>query len=81
MKPTIRDVAKEAGVSPSTVSRVLTKSAYVAEDKEKRVLEAIEKLNFRPNVVARSLRLKTTNTVGLLIPDITNPFFPEVAKG
>jgi len=81
MKSTIRDVAKEAGVSASTVSRVLTKSAYVAEDKEKRVLEAIAKLNFKPNVVARSLRLKTTRLIGLLIPDITNPFFPEVAKG
>lgn len=82
MRPiTIRDVAKEAGVSPSTVSRVLTKSAYVAEDKEQRVLDAIKKLNFKPNVVARSLRLKNSRIVGLLIPDITNPFFPEVAKG
>ncbi len=81
MKATIRDVAKVAGVSPSTVSRVLTKSAYVAEEKEKRVLEAIEKLNFKPNVVARSLRLKTSRIIGLLIPDITNPFFPEIAKG
>ncbi len=81
MKATIRDVAKAAGVSPSTVSRVLTKSAYVAEEKQEKVLEAIEKLNFQPNVVARSLRLKTSRIIGLLIPDITNPFFPEIAKG
>lgn len=81
MRPTIKDVAKKAGVSPSTVSRVLTGSANVAEDKRKLVLDAIEELGFKRNAVARSLRTRSTNIIGLIIPDITNPFFPEIAKG
>lgn len=81
MTPTIRDVAREAGVSPSTVSRVLNGTAPVKEDKRRNVLLAISKLHYHPNGIARSLRRKKTNALGLVVPDITNPFFAEAAKG
>lgn len=78
---TIRDVAKEAGVSVATVSRVLNNKGYSHEDTKKRVNEAIKKLNYKPNEVARSLFNKKSRLVGLLLPDIRNPFFPELARG
>ncbi|MED1489658.1 LacI family DNA-binding transcriptional regulator [Bacillus smithii] len=78
---TIRDVAREAGVSVATVSRVLNKSGYVQEDTKKLVLEIIQKLNYKPNEVARSLYKRESKLIGLLLPDITNPFFPELARG
>lgn len=78
---TIKDVAREAGVSTSTVSRVLTESASVKEETRKKVELAIEKLKYSPNVIARSLRKKTSRTIGLIVPDISNPFFPDIAKG
>jgi LacI family transcriptional regulator len=81
MAATIHDVAREAGVSASTVSRVLNGSAPVNEEKRRRVLRAVEKLNYRPNALARSLKKKRTHSIGLIVPDITNPFFAEVAKG
>lgn len=74
---TIRDVAREAGVSVATVSRVLNKSGYVQEDTKKLVLEVIQKLNYKPNEVARSLYKRESKLIGLLLPDITNPFFPN----
>lgn len=77
---TIREVAKEAGVSVATVSRVLNKSGYVSKEAEMNVLKAIEKLNYHPNSAARSLFHKTSNMIGLIVPDITNPFFPELAR-
>lgn len=78
---TIRDVAKEAGVSVATVSRVLNKNGYVHEDTRKRVATAMEELNYSPNEVARSLYKKKSKLIGLLLPDITNPFFPQLARG
>lgn len=78
---TIKDVAAEAGVSVATVSRVLNGKGYVHEDTLTRVREAIEKLNYSPNEVARSLFKRESKLVGLLLPDITNPFFPELARG
>ncbi len=81
MATTIHDVAREAGVSASTVSRVLNGTAPVNEEKRRRVLHAVEKLNYRPNALARGLKKKRTYTIGLIVPDITNPFFAEVAKG
>ena len=78
---TIKDVAKEAGVSPTTVSYVLNKTKSVSKDTQIRVIEAIKRLNYQPNVVARSLRSKKTNTVGLVICDLKNPFFAEVLQG
>ncbi|MCY8233870.1 LacI family DNA-binding transcriptional regulator [Priestia endophytica] len=78
---TIRDVAKEAGVSVATVSRVLNENGYVHEDTRKRVAAAMEELNYSPNEVARSLYKKKSKLIGLLLPDITNPFFPQLARG
>ncbi|MEH7108568.1 LacI family DNA-binding transcriptional regulator [Bacillus sp. JJ1764] len=77
---TIKDVAVEAKVSVATVSRVLNNSGYVNEDTRKRVLNAISKLNYMPNEIARSLFKKQSKTVALIVPDINNPFFPEVAR-
>lgn len=81
MGVTIRDVAEKAGVSVSTVSRVLTSNAPVQEVTRKVVEDAINELGFRPNGLARSLRSNETKTIGLIIPDVANPFFPEVARG
>ena len=78
---TIHSVAKEAGVSASTVSRVLTGNGAVREDLRAVVLQAVEKLAYRPNQVARSLKVRETRTLGLLIDDILNPFYSSVAKG
>lgn len=78
---TIRDVAKLAGVSVATVSRVLNKSGYVSEASKEKVKKAVKELNYYPNEVARSLFQKRSNFIGLLLPDITNPFFPALAKG
>ena len=78
---TIREVAKEAGVSVATVSRVINGSGYAHEDTRKAVMEAVEKLQYKPNEVARSLYKRKSKLVGLILPDITNPFFPEMARG
>ncbi|NGQ96707.1 LacI family transcriptional regulator [Brevibacillus sp. SYP-B805] len=78
---TIRDVAKLAGVSVATVSRVLNKNGYVNNKTEEKVLKAIAQLNYEPNAVARGLAGKQTGTIALILPDIANPFFPEMARG
>lgn len=78
---TIREVAKLAGVSVATVSRALNKSGYVSESSRKKVEEAAAQLEYYPNEVARSLYQQKSKLIGLLLPDITNPFFPAVAKG
>ncbi|MDU5142605.1 MAG: LacI family DNA-binding transcriptional regulator [Paenibacillus dendritiformis] len=77
---TIKDVSKLAGVSVATVSRVLNQKGYVHEDTEKKVMEAIRELNYIPNDVARSLTKKSAKMLALLVPDITNPFFNELAR-
>jgi LacI family transcriptional regulator len=79
-KPTIEDVADLAGVSISTVSRVVNKSVPVDPVTEARVREAIAELAYRPNLLARSFRQRVTHTIGLLVPDNSNPFFAEVAR-
>lgn len=81
MAVTIRDIAKEAGVSQATVSRVLNDSGYVKEETRNKILKVIEKLNYSPSAIARSLSTNKTNTIGVLVPDINNPFFGEVIKG
>src|SRR5690349_6681954 len=78
---TIKDVAAIVGVSPSTVSRVLSNNSMIAPETRKKVLEAIKDLDYRPNALARGLRSRNTNTIGLMIPDITNSFFAELSKG
>lgn len=78
--PTIRDVAKRANVSVATVSRVLNKKGYVSKEAEEAVLIAIKELDYQPNAVARTLFNKSSRMIGLILPDITNPFFPELAR-
>lgn len=78
---TIKDVAEYAGVSVATVSRTINNSGYVGEQSRKKVEQAIEALEYYPNEVARSLFQKTSKMIGLLLPDISNPYFPLVAKG
>lgn len=75
---TIYDIAKEANVSPTTVSRVITRNPLVKESTRKHVLNIIEKFEFTPNETARSLTKRKTNMIGFVVPDITNPFFSEV---
>jgi LacI family transcriptional regulator len=79
--PTMRDIAARAQVSTATVSHVINESAYVGPQLRERVLKAIQELNYHPNWTARSLRTKRTKTVGMIIPDISNPFFPAVVRG
>ncbi|WP_413701439.1 LacI family DNA-binding transcriptional regulator [Psychromonas sp. KJ10-10] len=71
---TIKDVAKHAKVSTSTVSHVLNKTRYVSEDVTSRVMLAVEALNYAPSALARSLKLKNTRTFGMLVTTSTNPF-------
>jgi LacI family transcriptional regulator len=81
MAASIKDVAKEAGVSIATVSRVLNDIDVVNEDTKNRVKDAIAKLGYRPNIVARSLKTQKTKTLGIIIPDISNQFYPEIVRG
>ena len=76
----IREVAKRAGVSPATVSRVINGTARVDEEKRERVGKAIEETGFRPNELARALYRKSSKIIGVIVPDIENPFFSELAK-
>lgn len=78
---TIYDVARESGVSMATVSRVVNNNPNVKPQTRKKVFEAIERLGYRPNAVARGLASKKTTTVGVVIPDISNIIFAEVARG
>jgi LacI family transcriptional regulator len=79
--PTINDVAKRAGVAPITVSRVINNSGYTSEETRRRVEAAIKELSYVPNTLARGLRSKRTNTLALVVTDITNPFFTLIARG
>lgn len=86
MGVTIKDVAKLAKVSPSTVSRVLTNNAKISDETRQRVFEAIDKLDYHPNAIARSLASHSTNTLGLIIPNqaedlFKNPFFIQAMTG
>lgn len=78
---TIRDVARLAEVSAATVSRVLNNKGYVSEEKKKRIEKVIRDMGFEPNQVARGLAKKTSNTLALIVTDISNTFFSELAKG
>ena len=79
---TLRDVAARAGVHPATASRALNPETrlLVREDTARRVLDAAESLGYHPNPVARSLRTRRSHTVGVLIPDLTNPLFPPIVR-
>jgi len=78
---TIYDVAREAGVSMATVSRVLNGTAVVKEETKAKVLAAIEKLGYRPNAVARGLASKRTKSIGVILPDVSDLFHAEVLRG
>src|ERR1700758_2286738 len=80
---TLRDVATAAGVHPATASRALTRGTrlLVSEETAKRVSEAAERLGYRPNPVARSLRTRRSHTIGVLIPGLNNPLFPPLVRG
>lgn len=81
MSATIRDVAKRAGVGVATVSRVLNNSGYARPETRERVHRAAAELGFVPSQLARGLVSRSSETIGLVIPDITNPFFPAVTRG
>ncbi|GAA0750641.1 MULTISPECIES: LacI family DNA-binding transcriptional regulator [Clostridium] len=81
MAVTIDDIAKKAGVSSATISRVLNNSSYVKEETKERVLKVIEEMNYVPSAIARSLSKRETNTIGIIVPDITNSYFGEIIKG
>ncbi len=82
MKLTIKDIAKLAGVSTATVSMVVNnKDERISASTREKVLDIVDKYNYIPNRIASSMVTKSTKTIGLVIPDITNPFFPEVARG
>ena len=78
---TIKDVAREAGVSIGSVSNVLNKTSYVSSDMQESVMNAVEKLGYVPRTKAKRDKRLSTNCIGLIIPDINNPFYPEMARG
>jgi LacI family transcriptional regulator, galactose operon repressor len=77
---TVRDVAREAGVSVATVSRTFSGAQFVSSEVRERVKSSADRLGYRPNAVARSLRVESTRTLGLVIPNVMNPFFTAVAR-
>ena len=79
--PTIKDVAKLAGVSISTVSRVMNDSKPVSPEARRKVLDAIEKLDFKPNELARSLVMKRSNLIGVVVKDIGIPYMAQIVRG
>ncbi|MEW8956001.1 LacI family DNA-binding transcriptional regulator, partial [Clostridium sp.] len=86
MKVTIKDVAKEANVAPSTVSRVLSNNPKISEETRKKVMEAIKKLEYKPNAIARSLANNKTRILGVVLPNeaqdlLSNHFFVQAMKG
>ncbi|CAN7325067.1 LacI family DNA-binding transcriptional regulator [Paenibacillus sp. LjRoot153] len=79
-KLTIKDIAREAGVSTATISRVMNNSGYVSEDIKQQVLEVIRKFNYQPNAIARSLKQEKSRSVGIVLPDMANPYFMKMAR-
>jgi LacI family transcriptional regulator len=80
LRATIRDVAKLANVSTATVSNVITESKFVSDELRAKILESMRILGYEPNIVARSLKINKTFRIGVIVPDITNPFFSEIVK-
>lgn len=76
----IKDVAKQANLSVATVSRYLNQNGYVSKQSTEKIEHAIAALNYKPNSIARSLSKKQSNFIGLIVPDIKNPYFPELAR-
>jgi len=80
-KPTIKDIAKIAKISPTAVSMALNDRPRIGSETRKKILRIAKELNYQPNYVARSLVIKRSHTIGLIITTILNPFYPELAKG
>ncbi len=80
-KYTMRDVARLAGVSTSTVSAVINEIVPVSPERKARVQKAMEALDYHPDGIARSLKTGKSNAIGIVVPDITNAFYPEVVRG
>jgi DNA-binding LacI/PurR family transcriptional regulator len=80
LKPTIYDVAKKANVSIATVSKVINQTGSIGEKTRAKIFKVMEEMNYQPSVVASALTGKNTFTIGLLIPDLANPFFAEVSR-
>ncbi len=81
LSPSIKDIAREAGVAISTVSNVINNSRFVASNTKEKVLDAIDKIGYRPNIIARGLRTHSTRTVAVIVPDINSSFFSQVING
>jgi LacI family transcriptional regulator len=81
VKVTIADVAREAGVSSQTVSRVINNKGELKPETRRSVIDVIERMGYRPSSIARSLATNRTFTLGLSVPDIDNPFWPGIARG
>jgi DNA-binding LacI/PurR family transcriptional regulator len=81
LHPTLADIARRAGVAPMTVSRVINGTGYVSAATRERVQPILEELDYRPNELARSLKRQHTQIIGILLPDIANPFSAELARG
>ncbi len=77
---TIKEVAQRAGVSVTTVSRVLNKRGYISQEMHDKIYATMEELNYQPNEVARSLTRRRTKIIGLLVPSVDNPYFSEVTN-
>ncbi|WP_394839658.1 LacI family transcriptional regulator [Pendulispora rubella] len=78
---TIRDIAEHTGVAVMTVSRVVNESGYVSQEMREKVLKAVQELNYHPNGLARGLKRRRTQAIGILVPDIANPFAAELVGG
>ncbi len=76
--PTLKDVARESGLTVTTVSRVLNNRGYISDDARQKVAEAMKKLHYQPNELARSLQNKTSRTIGVIVPHIRHPYFAEM---
>jgi len=79
-KTTIKDVAKLSGVSIATVSRAINKSGYVSTEIKRRIDFAVKQLNYRPNLIARSLKKEQIKIIGIIVPDISNPYFMRISN-
>lgn len=80
-KARILDVARRAGVSTATVSHVINGTRLVSEETRQKVLKAMRELDYHPSAIARSLKTKTTGTIGVIVSDVSNPFFTAVVRG
>src|SRR5437868_649203 len=77
---TLTDIAATVGVTPMTVSRVVNRNGYVSEETRQKVLQAVKEMNYRRNGLARNLKRQCTETVGLVLGDISNPYSTELAN-